>query len=100
MPYEQRDDSGSIFQNDRKTKEEQPGWKGSARIGGVDYWVSGWVKQTQDGKKWVSLAFQEKQPKPEPTPKDCKASMAAQAPAQAPFNDDIPFNRLRNEYVL
>lgn len=85
MAYEQRDNSGSIFQNDKKTTDSHPGWKGSALISGVDYWVSGWVKTAKDGKKWVSLAFDVKQPAAV-----AQSSASAPIPSGADFND-IPF---------
>lgn len=63
MAYEQRDNSGSVFKNDRKEKEGHPDWKGSAKIDGVEYWVSGWDKSGQKGP-WRSLSFQRKEAKP------------------------------------
>ena len=56
MAYEQRDNSGSIFVNDRKEKDTHPDRTGTAMIDGVMYYVSGWIKQ---GSKvqFLSLAF-------------------------------------------
>lgn len=93
MPYEHPDESGSIWPNDRKTEDRQPGWKGSAKIGGVDYWVSGWVKEAKDQRKWVSLAFERKEQ--QPPSGQYAASVRTQAPAQpeeqkgGEFDDDI-----------
>lgn len=99
MAYEQRPETGSIFPNDKKASDNHPGWKGSALIDGVEYWVSGWVKQTGEGKKWVSLAFTAKDQAPrqdrQPTNGNDKARNAASAKMQAPsgveFDDEIPF---------
>ena len=55
--YTQKDNSGTIFANDRKEKETQPDGKGKACIGGVLYWVSSWNKTTKDGKPYRSLSF-------------------------------------------
>ena len=63
MAYELRDNSGSLFKNDRKTKETQPGYKGTVMVGGVEYWVSAWVKDGQKGK-FFSLAFDVKEDQP------------------------------------
>jgi hypothetical protein len=60
MSYEQKDNSGSLFKNDRKTTDKHPDRKGSAMIDGVNYWVSGWVKQDKNGNPWMSLSFQKK----------------------------------------
>lgn len=101
MAYEMRELSGSIFQNQNKTTENHPGWKGSALIDGVEYWVSGWVKQTGEGNKWVSLSFTAKDQAPrqdrQPTAPNDRARNAASAKMQAPairapeFDDEIPF---------
>ena len=82
MAFEHNNDTGSIFPNDRKTSENHPGWKGSAKIGGADYWVSGWVKANADGTKRVNLAF---------TAKEQQAKADFQAPPDDDMSDDIPF---------
>ena len=118
MAYEERDNSGSLFRNDRATTDKHPTHKGKARIGGVDYWVSGWVKEAgpnakNPGQKFFSLAFdpcekQEdipfvndgRQTAQEPRsghggagngPGQGQRAQAAPAAAQAQFDDDIPF---------
>ena len=62
MAYEQRDNSGSIFVNDRKEKETHPDRTGTAMIDGVMYYVSGWIKQGSKGQ-FLSLAFKRKEEK-------------------------------------
>ena len=57
--FQHKENSGSAFPNDRKTQPNHPDYKGSANIGGVEYWVSGWVKQSAKGK-FLSMAFQPK----------------------------------------
>lgn len=61
MAYEVKDNTGSIFKNDRKESANHPDAKGSCMIDGVEYWISSWNKKTQDGKDWRSLAFQRKE---------------------------------------
>lgn len=60
MAYEQRDNSGAVFVNNEKESDNHPDRKGDAKIGGVDYWVSGWLKKTKDGQTFMSLAFKAK----------------------------------------
>ena len=64
MAFEIKDNSGSLFKNDRKTEESHPQAKGSAKINGIEYWVSAWTKITKDGVKWQSLSFTAKDAKP------------------------------------
>ena len=56
MAYEQKDNSGTLFVNDRKEKDSQPDRTGTALIDGVEYWVSGWIKQGKNGQ-FLSIAF-------------------------------------------
>ena len=66
MAFEIKDNSGSLFKNDRKTEESHPQAKGSAKINGIEYWVSAWTKTTKEGVKWQSLSFTPKDAKPKP----------------------------------
>ena len=56
MAYEHKDNSGSLFKNDRKERDTQPDYKGSAKIDGVEYWMSAWVKDGGGGK-FFSIAM-------------------------------------------
>lgn len=53
---EKRDNSGALFTNDKREKETHPHYKGKATIGGVDYYVSGWIKSGQNGQ-YLSLSY-------------------------------------------
>lgn len=102
--FEVKDNTGSMFPNDRKESANQPDAKGSAMIDGVEYWVSGWNKKTQEGKSWRSIAFTRKdqqsapppqrQPAQRPAPSHdaAKARQLAPRPASG-FDDfeDAPF---------
>lgn len=82
MAYEQRDMSGSLFPNTRKTSDSHANVTGSGMIGGVEYWISAWTKTKQDGSKWMSLSFKEKNP--------TGASIKANAVVELD-GDEIPF---------
>jgi len=85
MSFEMKDNSASLFKNDKRTEDTHPQAKGSAKINGVEYWVSAWTRQTKDGVKWQSLSFTAKQPaiveKPKATYKNVDD-----------LQDDIPWN--------
>ena len=57
MAYEKRDNSGVLFRNEKRTQENHPHVTGKATVAGVDYWVSAWTKQRDNGEKYQSLSF-------------------------------------------
>jgi len=61
MAYEMKENSGSMFVNTKKEKDTHPDRNGTALVGGVEYYVSGWIKETKSGDKWLSLAFKPKE---------------------------------------
>jgi hypothetical protein len=63
---EKRDNSGALFTNDKREKETHPHYQGKATIGGVEYYVSSWVKDGQKGK-FQSLSFKPVQEQAKPT---------------------------------
>jgi len=87
MAFEQRDNSGSIFRNEKKEKENHPDYKGSCMVGGVEMWMSSWLKVGANGTKFMSFSFQPKE-------QQAQQPAARQAVKQAPapeFDDDMPF---------
>jgi hypothetical protein len=84
---DQHDNSGILFRNDKKTRDTDRDYSGSATIGGVEYWMSGWVKQAKNGSKFLTFSFKAKDaPKAEST-----KPAAVQSGVGVPFNDEIPF---------
>lgn len=57
MAFETRDNSGSLFRNNRREKDSQPNATGKALIGGVMHYVDAWTKTDKNGDKWQSLSF-------------------------------------------
>jgi len=83
MAFEQRDLSGALFRNDRKTQDNHPDHTGTCTIEGKEYYVSAWIKTSSAGKKYFSMAY---------TLKDVSKVQKADPPAiHEDFDDDIPF---------
>lgn len=77
--YQPKDDSGSLFKNDKKESENHPDYKGNALIDGIEYWVSSWINTSKDGKKYMSLKF------------NAKDESKVNKQNQEEMSDDIPF---------
>lgn len=69
MAYEHKENSGTLFKNDKKSSDSQPNARGEANIGGQMYWVSAWTKKDKNGNPWQSLAFTPKDADEQPAPK-------------------------------
>ena len=80
MAYEHKDNSGSIFPNEKREKDTHPHMTGSCVINGKQYWVSAWTKIGGPGK-FLTLAFKPKDQKPEPK-------------KEAPESDGMDFEEL------
>jgi hypothetical protein len=87
MAYEMKDNSGSLFKNERREKDTHANAKGTALIDGVEYWVDAWTNEARDGSKYQSLKFKRKDAAQ-------TGSYGRQEPQQSPADDDsdeIPF---------
>jgi hypothetical protein len=82
--FQQKDNSGTLFKNEDREKETHPHAKGSALIGGVEYWVSAWTKDGKNGK-FQSLAFTPKQEK------TAGGGIKRNAGKQEDDSGDVPF---------
>ena len=57
MAFEQRELSGSMFKNDKKTQPNHPDYRGDCKVEGKLYWMSGWIKETKAGAKFLSVSL-------------------------------------------
>jgi hypothetical protein len=89
MAYEQRDNSGSLFKNERKDKDSHPDYTGNGMIDGKGYWFSAWIKKDRNGKPFMSLSFKPKED--QPVQREQRQAPARGSARNADMNDDIPF---------
>jgi len=70
MDYDNRN-RGSLFRNDDKRPDDDKDrdYSGSINIEGTEYWLSGWIKTSNNGRKFLSLSVKPKQDKPPATNK-------------------------------
>jgi len=89
MSYEPRDNSLTLFPNDRKDKPNQPDYRGDGMVNGVPVKLSGWKKIGKNGV-FLSLAVQNKD---QPAPGNPRAGQARQEPESwsEALDDDLPF---------
>lgn len=59
MAYEQRDNSGSLFKNDKDGNEKRPDYTGKCMVNGEMKDISAWIKKSASGTTFMSLAFKE-----------------------------------------
>lgn len=78
---------GALFKNTRKEKDTHPDYNGSINVDGVDYWLSGWIKEGSKGK-FFSLSVK---PKEETKPKIGKRPPNNYGDRDQVPDDDIPF---------
>lgn len=88
MSYETKDNTGSLFKNNRKEKDTHPDYTGSARIAGRDHWMNAWLKTDKNGGKYFSFAFKLKDGTADRPGTDKPVMDSTRHSA---LDDDIPF---------
>ena len=71
--------TGSIFKNDKKTKDTQPDYKGKVNVDGKELEIALWLKTSKAGTTYFSAAF---------NPPYVKSETPAEA---TPTINDLPF---------
>lgn len=84
---------GALFKNDRKESDNHPDYKGSVNVGGVEYWLSAWVKDGRNGK-FMSLSVKPKDEQPQQSISQRampKKPDPISSGRNADMDDEIPF---------
>jgi hypothetical protein len=83
---------GMLTRNDKQGNESRPDYRGSINVAGVEYWISGWLREGREGtklegQKYMSLSVQPKDAQPgyapAPAPAAAPAAAAPRRPSQA-----------------
>jgi hypothetical protein len=80
MAFEVKELSGSLFRNLDKAKPDDRDYSGQARINGELFWISAYVRESKNGKKYLDLRY-----KPQAEKVD------RSRPLGEDLNDSIPF---------
>lgn len=63
----QNENTGVLFSNQKKS-DKQPDYRGKLNVNGKEFEIAGWLKDTKNGDKFLSLKIQEPREKKENLP--------------------------------
>jgi len=87
-----KENEGCLFRNKKKERESQPDYSGQAMIGGVEYWISGWVNVSQAGLHYVKQRYNAKEVVEQPPTETPPVTAPPETPEQTPEDDmGLPF---------
>jgi hypothetical protein len=52
---------GVLFRNQQMARDSDADYRGNINVGGVEYWLNGWIKTSKAGEKYMSLSVRPKQ---------------------------------------
>ena len=61
---------GVLFREEKKSEPADRDYSGSINIAGVEYWLSGWIKTSKNGRKYLSLSVKTKDTQPKPAARE------------------------------
>lgn len=88
--------TGALFKAKEQKTDKHPGYTGTLNVGGVEYWLAGWVKEDRNRNKYFSLSVKAK----EQAAPEKREERPKERPTIHDIESDIPFDRIRHEYIL
>jgi uncharacterized protein (DUF736 family) len=73
---------GVLFRNEKKKSEKHPDYDGQVNVEGVDWALSGWIRESKNGKKFLSISVKKPYKEENGVPKEDKRNDE---------RDEIPF---------
>lgn len=95
MAYETKDMTGSAFKNTRKAAETHADYTGTAKLNGVDHWVSVWINKDKNGETYFKLGFKAKDgtaARPDAAAEFKRETEKHFPGARVDLDDEVPFN--------
>jgi uncharacterized protein (DUF736 family) len=86
VTFELKDGQGTLWRNDRKEKPAHPDYRGDLRVEGIAFKLAGWVKETKDGRKYLSLSAM-----PKETTRPIAEAPAQRQTTRQELRDEIPW---------
>jgi hypothetical protein len=81
---------GALFRQDEKKSDDDRDYAGTLNVDGTEYWLSGWLKTSKKGTKYMSLSVKPKEAPPQQKSDDDgfghKSSLS-----RGDMDDEIPF---------
>ena len=84
--FEQRDNSGTLFRNDRKEQPNHADYQGECMVDGNLYYMNAWLKEGKNGK-FFSFSFRPKAPQGKPQ----TSAPAKSSKPRLDDDSDVPF---------
>jgi len=92
--FEHKNNTGSLFRNQYKTKDNQPDHKGTAKIDGKEFDIGAWINTDKNGQKYFGFTFEAINPEPvkpeNPEPKPVTPSKG-EGEGEKDIDKQIPF---------
>lgn len=84
MSYTIKDNTFSLFENDKKGNDKSPDFKGKGMVDGKEVRIAVWKRKSASGVEYLSGTIEEPFKPAEPTP-------AQEEPAKELLDETIPF---------